>query len=89
MAIDRNGQLPVNTALTGRKRSGQRAYSIEKVSCIMNGAPNAYVGNVRDVAFFGYGITGQRLSSASGVVGHLIGEEVDVDNEAIILFRNA
>jgi hypothetical protein len=43
------------------------------------------------MAFFGYGITGQRLTSSSsgGVVGHIIAERVESENESIILFRNA
>jgi hypothetical protein len=95
LALFRDSELNATNAQTGRLTSGRRTYFTEKILLTilltLNTSPNNAVGSLRDMAFFGYGITGQRLTSSSsgGVVGHIIAERVESENESIILFRNA
>jgi hypothetical protein len=61
LALFRDSELNATNAQTGRLTSGRRTYFTEKILLTLNTSPNNAVGSLRDMAFFGYGITGQRL----------------------------
>ena len=89
LTLERNITNNTITEYTGRLPSGKYLYSAQQIPVIATSSPDYVRGTVRDMAFFGRGSQGQRLTNNGVVVGHLVAENTAPENEAIILFRNA